>query len=617
MRRFRLLLFIAGLLASVPASACDFWLSITFGNGARGCLSDHAIGKSNAPELGRSVADSVPRVGVYAVAVPIAAGARACPAVVGMSAANLSSTAGQMAQPSLPQRLAEAVRRCDGAVRAAGAAAADCGCEPVLVDGVTTLSEPSFALLGTGGASSVVLPVPAPVTATLPGRPAPASPAVEGCDFWMLVTFRDGARGCLSEFGVARSVAPELGRSVADNVPRVGVYVLAAPTRADGSVCSAAVGMSVHVLASTGGQASLPPTATRVADAVRRCESAHRAAGGLADCRCQPVMVDGVSSLDRRAFATLAAPGGSAVATAAVSSPAPVPAAAAAAPLPATARPAPAAQDAATAALQAELAEMRNKLAALERQGTPPASASRMPAQPAAPRQNARALVIGNSAYTSFAALPNPRNDARAIAARLRSYGIAVDLVVDADRDTLIQALAEYSSRAAGSDVNILFYAGHGVQVEGINYIVPTNMRADGISAGYIKLAGIALNAVLDYLPARTRIVFLDACRDNPVSRSLLASRSAGGIGLAPTNTATGTLIAYATKDGSVAEDGAGANSPYTTALLAHLDAPQDISLVLRQVRQTVMRMTSNRQEPWEYGSLIGDQLVLSQMAGR
>jgi uncharacterized caspase-like protein len=140
-------------------------------------------------------------------------------------------------------------------------------------------------------------------------------------------------------------------------------------------------------------------------------------------------------------------------------------------------------------------------------------------------------------------------------------------------------------------------------------------MRADGISAGYIKLAGISLNATLDYLPAKTRLVFLDACRDNPASRSLMATRSAGSVGLAPTAAPSGTLIAYATKDGATAEDGTGANSPYSAALLAHLDSPQDISLVLRQVRQTVMRMTGNRQEPWEYGSLVGEQLVLPLMA--
>ncbi|MES2974174.1 MAG: caspase family protein [Pseudomonadota bacterium] len=244
-----------------------------------------------------------------------------------------------------------------------------------------------------------------------------------------------------------------------------------------------------------------------------------------------------------------------------------------------------------------------------------PAPARVAAAAPAQQRLKARALVIGNSAYASFGRLPNPRNDAQAIAAKFRAMGIEVDLLLDADRDSFVKALNEYAQRAGGVDINILYYAGHGVQVEGINYLVPTNMRADGISAGYIKLSGISLNAALDYMPGTTRLVFLDACRDNPASRSLVATRSAGTVGLAPVNTTSGTLIAYATKDGATADDGQGRHSPYTAALLEHLDRPDDIAVVLRRVRQSVMRATSNRQEPWEYGSLIGEQLVLSQIA--
>lgn len=230
-------------------------------------------------------------------------------------------------------------------------------------------------------------------------------------------------------------------------------------------------------------------------------------------------------------------------------------------------------------------------------------------------KMTARALVIGNGAYTNFGRLTNSTNDAKSIATKLRSFNIEVDLILDADRDTLVKALNDYALRATGKDVNLLFYAGHGLQIEGINYLIPTNMKADGISAGYIKLNGIALNAVMDYMPAKTRLIFLDACRDNPAARSLLASRGGSNVGLAPVSAATGTLIAYATKEGSVAGDGDGKNSPYTTALLKHLDAPLDIGIVLRRVRQTVLQMTSNGQEPWEYGSLVGDQLILSQMA--
>lgn len=262
----------------------------------------------------------------------------------------------------------------------------------------------------------------------------------------------------------------------------------------------------------------------------------------------------------------------------------------------------------AAAQRQREALALRDQ-AAKERE-PPPA-----PVQAAVLKQSARALVIGNSAYTNFGSLKNTRNDAQAIAAKLTSFGIDVDLVLDADRDALVKALNEYAGKAVGKDVNLLFYAGHGLQLEGVNYIIPTNMRADGISVGYVKLNGIALNAAMDYMPAKTRLIFLDACRDNPAVRSLVASRGSSNVGLAPVSAATGTLIAYATKEGSVASDGNGKNSPYTTALLRHLDAPLDISIILRRVRQTVLQLTSNGQEPWEYGSLVGDQLVLSQMS--
>ena len=231
------------------------------------------------------------------------------------------------------------------------------------------------------------------------------------------------------------------------------------------------------------------------------------------------------------------------------------------------------------------------------------------------PKFSVSALVIGNGAYSNFGRLPNPKNDAQDIAAKFRSFGIQVDLILDADRDTLVKALNEYAAKATGKDINILYYAGHGLQVEGINYLIPTNMRADGISSGYVKLNGISLNAVMDYMPSKTRLVFLDACRDNPGSRTLATSRGISSVGLAPVNTTTGTMIAYATKEGEVAADGLGKNSPYTSALLQHLDARLDISIILRRVRETVMKMTSNKQEPWEYGSLIGDHLVLSEMA--
>ena len=163
----------------------------------------------------------------------------------------------------------------------------------------------------------------------------------------------------------------------------------------------------------------------------------------------------------------------------------------------------------------------------------------------------------------------------------------------------------------AKADLTLLFYAGHGMQISGANYMIPTDMKLN--DASQVPLVALSLDTVIErYLPGKTKLVFLDACRDNP----LVASSSRGGSkGLAPINVSEGTLIAYATKDGQTAEDGAGEkNSPFTKALLEHLSDPEDIGVVLRTVRSKVMQRTNNRQQPWEYGSLSAGSLVLSSI---
>jgi uncharacterized caspase-like protein len=231
------------------------------------------------------------------------------------------------------------------------------------------------------------------------------------------------------------------------------------------------------------------------------------------------------------------------------------------------------------------------------------------------PGARVMALVIGNSAYPA-APLTNPRNDAQAIAERFRRYGIEVDLVLDANRRRMVDALANFAAKAQDADVTLLFYAGHGMQVNGVNYLLPTDIDLASGKPLSITLEAVSLNGLLEeHLPGKTKVVFLDACRDNPLARSLSAARGGAARGLAPMNAATGTLISYATRDGSTASDGSKGNSPYTSALLQHLDEAEDIALVLRKVRQKVMNSTRGAQEPWEYGSLVGDKLVLSQVA--
>ena len=229
--------------------------------------------------------------------------------------------------------------------------------------------------------------------------------------------------------------------------------------------------------------------------------------------------------------------------------------------------------------------------------------------------KSVKVLIIGNSNYAGASFLPNPVNDAQAVAKRLTEFGFNVDLLTNGNRKQIINALAKYQNESAKYDVNILFYAGHGIQAGGINYLIPTDMPLTP-GGSNVEFEAIPVNSVVEkYMQAKTKLVFLDACRDNPLSRSLMtASRGAGGVsrGLAPMDVGGGTLISYSTKDGNIALDGDGKNSPYTEALLTHIDEKVDIALMLRKVRKTVMTKTNGKQIPWDYGSLLGDELILS-----
>ena len=231
------------------------------------------------------------------------------------------------------------------------------------------------------------------------------------------------------------------------------------------------------------------------------------------------------------------------------------------------------------------------------------------PPQTIVQRRTAHALVIGNGAYPGSGRLDNPVNDANAISQKLRSMGFTVTTVTDANRQKLVQSMAQFRRTAASADISLLYYAGHGVQIFGTNYILPTDV--DQTDPAQATIQGVSLNSVVEnFLPGKTKLVFLDACRDNALQRTNDRSVSKG---LAPISAAEGTLISYATKDGQTAADGAGSkNSPFTQALLEHLNDPQDIAVVLRKVRERVMKITGGKQQPWEYGSLTGGELVLS-----
>jgi len=257
-----------------------------------------------------------------------------------------------------------------------------------------------------------------------------------------------------------------------------------------------------------------------------------------------------------------------------------------------------------TVKLRAEAEIARNRQRELELQL---ASNSRTPVN-YGKALNAHALVIGNSAYAGSSKLPNPVNDAKSMSSKLQGLGFTVTQALDTDRTKLVNALSQFSRSASNADITLLFYAGHGVQITGTNYMLPIDLNLNDLTQA--PLQGISLNDVVEkYLPGKTKLVFLDACRDNPLMQ--VASRGVSR-GLAPINVSEGTLISYATKDGSVAQDGDGKNSPFTSALLEHIGDPDDIAVVLRKVREKVMKTTGNKQQPWEYGSLTGGELVLS-----
>ena len=224
-----------------------------------------------------------------------------------------------------------------------------------------------------------------------------------------------------------------------------------------------------------------------------------------------------------------------------------------------------------------------------------------------------RNRLIGNSAYQNTPPLANPRNDATEIGKALKRIGFDVDLVVDATKPDMDQALRRFGNNLAGSSAAVFYYAGHGIQVDGINYILPVDVALK--TERDLNWETSDMTTVLKQMEGHNRVnlLFLDACRDNPLSqtlaRSMGESRSAViGRGLATMKANAGTLISYSTKEGEVAADGRGKHSPYTEALLKHIEMPGvEIGLLLRKVREEVIAATKNKQVPWEYGSLLGE----------
>jgi len=228
------------------------------------------------------------------------------------------------------------------------------------------------------------------------------------------------------------------------------------------------------------------------------------------------------------------------------------------------------------------------------------------------------ALVIGNSAYKNVSALPNPSRDAKSIAASFKSVGYNVVTATDVGIVEFRRQLRLFEETAASADIAVVFYAGHGIEVAGINYMIPVDAKL--ASDRDIDDEAIDLDRFLKSVNESKRLglVMLDACRDNPFVPKMKQQRVSVARGVSsgrltvvePTN--QNTLIAYAAKAGAVAEDGTNEHSPYTAALLNHLfEAGLDIRFALGRVRDDVRESTANRQEPFYTGSLGGTTIAL------
>ena len=222
------------------------------------------------------------------------------------------------------------------------------------------------------------------------------------------------------------------------------------------------------------------------------------------------------------------------------------------------------------------------------------------------PATDARmALIVGNSAYKT-SPLNNPVNDARAVARSLKELGFEVLLRENLTQRGFLEALREFGTRLKDTGgVGLFYYAGHGMQVKGANYLIPVDAAIEGEDE--VRYLGIDANQVLDKMDQagnRLNIVILDACRDNPFARSFRSKQS----GLAQMDAPSGMLVAFATAPGAVAYDGDGVNGVYTKHLLRNLALPGlPIELVLKRVREGVSKDTAQKQIPWETSSLLGD----------
>ena len=262
-------------------------------------------------------------------------------------------------------------------------------------------------------------------------------------------------------------------------------------------------------------------------------------------------------------------------------------------------------------------------------QAAPPASAvapAPAPMKAAAATSRRVALVIGNGGYAHVRPLPNPSNDARSIAKSLRDIGFTVTEGIDLDRTAMQSRIRDFLREAARAQVAVVYYAGHGIQVDGRNYLVPVDAQFQ--PGNRMTDAMMDMDTIMAGLDdqVRTNILILDACRNNPMASKVVSAGpardiEAGSSGLAAPTTlgagstlGAGTLIAFATAPGQVALDGEGANSPFSAALSRHIGTPGlEVQQMLTRVRAEVVAATKGKQVPWSNSSLLGEVYLVEK----
>ncbi len=220
------------------------------------------------------------------------------------------------------------------------------------------------------------------------------------------------------------------------------------------------------------------------------------------------------------------------------------------------------------------------------------------------------ALIIGNSEYETLIDLRNPANDARALGAVLRRLNFEVTVGLDLEADAFRKTIQRFLERIDQDTAAVFFYAGHGLQANGVNYMLPTDAKVASLSD--LEFETIRFNLVLEPLEQNSDIgiVFLDACRNNPLANLARTGKNRSLLtrGLAPVQTGDGLFIGFATQPDNVAADGDGPNSPFTTALLRHLETKNlDVEMLMRRVRDDVLTATERAQIPWSNSSLSSE----------